>query len=171
LQQVKEAIRASANEMMADHPNDGFGAIYVTPSIGPDLREVPDVNNQGRAHSANVAGIVVDGLRFRSRGEVNLYRALKRLGVTFAPLPVFLGKRRIEPDFVIIKDGVTMVVEIDGPTTHTESPVEAEARLAMFRLEGVRTERVPAAEVETEEKAAATAGHLMTLLARYRDLQ
>jgi hypothetical protein len=31
-------------------------------------------------------------------------------------------------------------------------------------LEGVRNERIPAPEIETEEKAAATAGHL-TLLA------
>lgn len=140
LDQVREVICACANEMMADKPNDGFGGVSIIPTIGADPRDVPGVNNQGRAHSNNVAGIVVDGLRFRSRGEVNLYRALRRLGVTFAPLPVFLGKRRIEPDFVIIKDGVVMVVEIDGPGTHSETPVEAEQRLAMFRHEGARTE-------------------------------
>jgi hypothetical protein len=56
---------------------------------------------------------------------------------------VFLKtQRRIEPDFVLTKDGIVLVVEVDGNTTRRESPVDAEERLTMFKYEGVFTERV-----------------------------
>ena len=172
LKATLEVIKKAANELMAEYPNDFIGSVIVAPIVAADLREVSGVNNQGRAHSDNVAGILADGLRFRSQPEVNLYRALRRAGVTFAPLPVFLaGQRRIEPDFVILKDGVAMVVEIDGPATHPEAPVAAEQRLSMFRLEGVRTERVTADSCSTEEKARATAAELLQRLARYKQLR
>ena len=62
------------------------------------------LTNQGRVRSDNVASREFDGLLFRSQPEIYLYRALKDLGVSFAPLPVFIrgGKayQRMEPDFL-----------------------------------------------------------------------
>jgi len=88
--------------------------------------------NQGRIRSDSIASRMCDGLRFRSEPEIHLYRALKSLGVTFAPLAVFIQGgdtyRRIEPDFVIYKDGELMIVEVDGDTVHRETPVEAHSR-------------------------------------------
>jgi hypothetical protein len=90
------------------------------------------VTNQGRVRSDNIAARQYDGLLFRSQEEINLYRALKSPGVSFAPLPVFVrgGKnyRRIEPDFIVVKDGMVAVIEADGDTVHQESPVEAHDR-------------------------------------------
>jgi hypothetical protein len=48
------------------------------------------VNNQGRVRSDNIATREHDGLLFRTDEEINLYRAFKAQGVTFAPLPVFI---------------------------------------------------------------------------------
>jgi hypothetical protein len=80
------------------------------------------VTNQGRVRSDNIASRECDGLLFRSEPEILLYKALKSLGLSFAPLPVFIrgGQtyRRIEPDFVIVKSGIVMIVEVDGDTVH-----------------------------------------------------
>ena len=127
------------------------------------------INNQGRVRSDNIASRQHDGLLFRSRHEINLYKAFKALGVTLAPLPVFVVSREkgrhMEPDFLIIKDGITMVVEVDGPY-HRESPVAAHARLQPLRLEGVEIERVNADDCETEESAKVVAVGLLQNLER-----
>jgi hypothetical protein len=47
-------------------------------------------SNQGRVRSDNIASRSCDGLLFRSLPKIHLYRALKALGVSFAPLPVFV---------------------------------------------------------------------------------
>jgi AbiJ N-terminal domain 3 len=126
------------------------------------------VNNQGRVRSDSVASLECDGLLFRSEEEIHLYRALKRVGVTFAPLPVFIrgGQQysRLEPDFVIIKDGHVMVVEVDGDLYHKESPAEAHQRLQPLDHEGAKVERVRAADCETPEKAQKTVEKLLKVL-------
>lgn len=69
-----------------------------------------NINNQGRVRSDNIATRASDGLLFRSQPEIFFYKALKSLGVPFAPLPVFVkgveSYGRIEPDFFIVKDGL-----------------------------------------------------------------
>src|SRR5581483_11778196 len=97
-------------------------------SITTDLSATPDwrvkakkmlagngVNNQGRVRSDNIASKSTDGLLFRSQEEIHLYKAIKSLGISFAPLPVFVRGgdtyRRIEPDFFIVKSGIVLVVE------------------------------------------------------------
>lgn len=116
-----------------------------------------DINNQGRVRSDNIASRECDGLLFRSQPEILLYKALKSVGVSFAPLPVFLrgGQtyQRIEPDFVIVRGGIVMVVEVDGDTVHLESPAEAHARTLMLLHEGVHLERVKASRCDSPEKA------------------
>ncbi len=97
---------------------------------------------------------------------------LKSLGVSFAPLPVFVrgGKeyRRIEPDFVIIKDGIVLVVEVDGDTVHTETPAEAHARTTMLGHEGVQIERVKASQCASQELALQCAKNLLLAMSRYK---
>ncbi len=131
-----------------------------------------NVNNQGRVRSDNVAPLNADGLLFRSQQEINFYNALRTLGVSFAPLPVFIrggeSYRRIEPDFFIVQDGFSMVVEVDGDTVHTETPQEAHSRTTMLQHEGVHIERIRAAECETIEVARATAVRLMQTMAKIR---
>ncbi len=131
------------------------------------------VNNQGRVRSDNLPSRSLDGLLFRSQPEINLYNALKTNGVSFAPLPVFIrggsSYRRIEPDFVIIKDGVVMVVEVDGDTVHTETPADAHARTTMLAHEGVYIERVKAKECETQESAVACAKQILQIMQKIRN--
>jgi hypothetical protein len=133
------------------------------------------ISNQGRVRSDNVAGLEHDGLRFRSKQEIYLYDALKGMGVTFAPLPVFLrggeNYQRLEPDFVILKDGVLLVVEVDGGTTHRETPVQADRRLRPFKHEGAFVERVEASECANEPQARACAKRLLEAIERYRGLK
>lgn len=130
------------------------------------------ISNQGRVRSDNIASKICDGLLFRSEPEINLYKAFKARGVSFAPLPVFIrgGKtyNRIEPDFVILKDGIVMVVEVDGDTVHQETPAEAHARTTMLAHEGAAIERVKASECATEELASACADKLLVALAKLK---
>lgn len=130
------------------------------------------VNNQGRVRSDNIASREKDGLLFRSQPEINLYTALKAAGVSFAPLPVFVrgGKeyRRIEPDFVILKDGLVLVVEVDGDTVHQETPAEAHVRTTMLEYEGAHIERIPASSCETPQAAASCARRLVELIAKLK---
>jgi hypothetical protein len=158
--------RALAPVMEAVSERDSLDA-YISTTLQPD----PDwrqkvrqhltgegITNQGRVRSDNIAARVYDGLLFRSRSEVLFYDALKRTGVPFAPLSVVLrgghDYRRIEPDFVIFKDGIVMVVEIDGDLYHMETPAAAHTRLKMLLDEGVRLERITAAACDTPGKAA-----------------
>lgn len=132
------------------------------------------VTNQGRARSDNVAPLMCDGLLFRSQQETNLYRTLRAKGVSFAPLPVFVrgGQtyRRIEPDFVILKDGIVMIVEVDGDTVHRESPQEAHDRVTMLLHEGAHVERVNATkECDTEEKARACAAKILSVIEKLKN--
>lgn len=130
------------------------------------------VNNQGRVRSDNIASRECDGLLFRSEPEILLYRALKSLGVSFAPLPVFVRGgptyRRIEPDFVIVKDGRLMIVEVDGDTVHHETPAEAHDRTTMLAHEGAHVERIKASQCDTPEKAQQSAKSLVELFNKLR---
>jgi very-short-patch-repair endonuclease len=92
--------------------------------------------------------------------------------VSFAPLPVFIHGgptyRRIEPDFVIIKDGIVMIVEVDGDTVHLESPAEAHDRITMLVHEGAYVERVKAHECNTEDLALNCAKRLLQIIEKLK---
>jgi hypothetical protein len=143
---------------------------YINCRIVTSLEEGPDwrhktrqfisgegITNQGRVRSDNIAARQHDGLLFRSRPEILFYDALKKAGIPFAPLSVVLrgGAQysRIEPDFVIYKDGIMMIVEIDGDLYHSETPAAAHARLKFLLDEGAKLERVTASECDTPEQA------------------
>jgi len=131
------------------------------------------INNQGRVRSDNVAPRTSDGLLFRSQPEINLYNALKAAGISFAPLPVFVrgGQqyRRIEPDFVIVKSGVMLVVEVDGDTYHHETPAEADNRTLMIENEGVQVLHVSASDCGTPELAAGCAKRILDRIEKLKD--
>lgn len=130
------------------------------------------LSNQGRVRSDNVAPLSVDGLLFRSQPEIWLYKAFKARGVSFAPLPVFIrggdAYRRIEPDFVVLKDGVLMIVEVDGDTVHRETPLEAHTRTTMLAHEGAHIERVNASDCDNESKPRTCAERLLGILEKLR---
>jgi len=130
------------------------------------------INNQGRVRSDNIANRASDGLLFRSQPEIHFYKALKSLGISFAPLPVFIrggqAYKRIEPDFFIIKDGVMLVVEVDGDTVHIETPTEAHDRTTMLLHEGVNIERIKSSECDTYEKALESAKKIVSIIERHK---
>ncbi len=131
------------------------------------------ISNQGRVRSDNIASRTCDGLLFRSQPEINLYRAFKKRGISFAPLPVFIqgGEtyKRIEPDFVILRNGIVMVVEVDGDTVHHETPAEAHVRTTMLAHEGAHIERVKANDCSTPELAEQCAEKILQVLAKLKN--
>ena len=164
---IESAIATAAEPILACGENDTFRGVQIRPGGQPraNWREAAEewgrgvgVSNQGRVRSDNIATREEDGLLFRSLPEVYLYRALKRRGVTFAPLPVFLRGgteyRRLEPDFIVLKDGMVFQVEVDGDTYHRETPADAQRRVAPMEYEGVKVLRFNASELATEEAAA-----------------
>lgn len=181
---VQDSILQKAQVFLEKFPGDRLTQVKIVPAVveDPQWREKAaawltgeKVSNQGRVRSDNVAPLSADGLLFRSQPEVQLYRATKAAGVSFAPLPVFVrgGDRysRLEPDFVIVKSGIVMVVEVDGDTVHQETPVEAHARTMMLQHEGVHVERVRATECSTSERAKATVQRLLESLQKRKDAQ
>jgi hypothetical protein len=181
IMKLEKALLERASDISRLYDNEYIEHFKILTELqaDPDWREKAKafvsgrgLTNQGRARSDNLAPRMADGLLFRSQPEINLYRALKRLGVSFAPLPVFIrgGEkyRRIEPDFVILKDGIVLIVEVDGDTVHRESPLEAHDRTTMLAHEGAHIERVNAQECASEEKAQSCAQRLLTILEKHR---
>jgi hypothetical protein len=144
---LEEKIQDKVNLVTSPYLNEYVRYVNIVPQVSADkdwrnkakswLRG-EGISNQGRVRSDNIPSKSADGLLFRSEPEIFLYKALKSLGVSFAPLPVFVrgGEqyRRIEPDFVIVKSGVIMVVEVDGDTVHHKTPAEAHARTTMLYM-------------------------------------
>jgi hypothetical protein len=175
--QSEEALKNVAMDFLRSFNNDFLSQVVIAPvaegagqwrSAANSWLSGTGINNQGRVRTDNIASLEVDGLLFRSEPEINLYRAFKRKGVTFAPLPVFLrggdSYARLEPDFVVLKDGCVLVVEVDGDTFHQESPADAHRRLLPLDRAGAKIERVSAQECETEEKASQCADRLLAVV-------
>jgi hypothetical protein len=133
------------------------------------------VTNQGRVRSSNIANKTCDGLLFRSQPEILLYQALKAKGVSFAPLPVFIrgGEQyqRIEPDFIVVKNGIVLHIEVDGDTVHQESPAEAQNRVLMLEDEGVHIKRYQSSDCDTAEKARACAEDIVKLIQKRKTIR
>lgn len=166
IQELQALIGALAEPLLDLTENDTFVGLSIKPreAMNEGWRDDAKawvrgdgINNQGRVRSDNGGPLTCDGLLFRSQAEINVYKALKAKAVTFAPLPVFLrggpSYHRLEPDFIVIKDGYVFQVEIDGDNFHRETPVDAQARTAPMEYEGVKVRRFRASEVDTEDKA------------------
>lgn len=178
---MQQVICDKAQVFLERFQNDSLSEVKIVPAVVEDeqWREKAEnwltgskVSNQGRVRSDNVAPLTIDGLLFRSQPEIQLYRALKSIGVSFAPLAVFVrggdNYRRIEPDFFIIVGGTSVVVEVDGDTVHQETPAEAHARTSMLQHEGVHIERIQASECDTPEKAKAATRKIMAAIEKIR---
>lgn len=167
--------------LLEKFPSDRLTDVKISPTVvdDPQWREKASawlagekISNQGRVRSDNVAPLSSDGLLFRSKPEIYLYKALKEAGVSFAPLAVFVrggpSYVRIEPDFFIVADGLALVVEVDGDTVHQETPAEAHARTTMLQHEGVNIERVKAADCATPEKAKNCCARLISTIKKLK---
>lgn len=181
LSECEGKIKSKINTIKPRHSGTHIEDVNISPVLnaGENWRDKAKswlagegVSNQGRVRSDNIASKSIDGLLFRSEPEIFLYKALKPLGVSFAPLPTFVrgGEtyRRIEPDFVIVKSGVIMVVEVDGDTVHHETPAEAHDRTTMLAHEGVHIERVKASECSTQELANACAKRILQIIEKLK---
>ena len=83
-----------------------------------------EVNNNCFGHSQNPGTIMHRNFRHRSLVETFITESLYQRQFLFAPMPVFTnGSRRIELDFLIIKDGIAVGLEIDSEQWHQESMV------------------------------------------------
>ncbi len=178
---MSQRIAQAMREVLGRHDSHSLESVRILmelqkapPTWKADAKawaEGKGATNQGRVRSTNIAPFQHDGLLFRSNPEILLYQALKTVGVTLAPLPVFVRGgaeyRRLEPDFVLVHSGVMMVVEVDGDAFHAEAPVEAHERLAVLSREGVHTERVRAADCATETQARACAAKLLSILQKF----
>ncbi len=166
LAEIENTILDNAVVFLSNFDNEILSTVKIIPAVleDPQWRDKASawlsgskITNQGRVRSDNVAPLTTDGLLFRSQPEIHFYRALKSEGISFSPLPVFIrgGQMysRIEPDFVIVHHGITMVVEIDGDTVHQETPAEAQARVRTLQHEGVHVERILASECNEPQKA------------------
>jgi hypothetical protein len=166
--------QAFAETLRKRNPDHTISRLSVLPFFEL-LREVTsahdEVNNQGRGHSFHLPAIGYQGLRFRSRSEVYLFKALQARGALVAPLPVFLkanaARKRVEPDFVVIKDGIVLVVEVDG-ASHEERPVDAYDRLVAFEEEGCYVRRVDAADCNSDAQAEKVADRILEYMAKLK---
>lgn len=136
----------------------GFDIVHRTEfGVGVGYQVVPakvNASNQGRAHSANPAPLQYKGLQFRSKCEIDFFKDIYSAGFLVAPLPVFVHKptrRRVEPDFVIVKFGIWAIIELDGKAWHNESPADASRRLEPFTDENVRIIRFTDGELASSE--------------------
>lgn len=181
LGELEHTILEKTSVLLSSFENDELSSVKIIPAVleDPLWRDKASawpsgskISNQGRVRSDNVAPLTTDGLLFRSWPEIFFYRALKSEGVSFAPLPVFIrgGQTysRIEPDFVIVHHGITMVVEIDGDTVHLETPAEAQSRVRTLQHEGVYVERVLASECNDPQKAIDAVKRILVSIAKVK---
>jgi len=160
-----KSIKSILDLFTEPFPNDYLERVRIFPAIVEDAEWRTKANewlrgaksNQGRVRSDNVAPLSADGLLFRSQPEINFYHALKSKGISFSPLPVFVrggsAYHRLEPDFVVVYEGLIFIVEIDGDSFHPETPAEAHARTKILQNEGCIVERIQASTCNSYESA------------------
>ena len=105
--------------------------------------------NNAKGHTLNPGTILGDWFYHRTNSERLMTRALKLEGVIFSALPVFdMGDhRRCEVDHIILKNGMMLLQELDGPSHLGELSVDAEKRLAKFKDEGFFVKRYEEPEI------------------------
>jgi hypothetical protein len=117
------------------------------------------INNQGRVRSDNIPRHDHFGLRFRSKSEINMFKALEELGYPFSPLPVVIQDDnlypRIEPDFVVFTPKKVIIIEVDGDYYHNnKTALEEQNRLDALISTGAQVFRIDAYECRTKDGAA-----------------
>lgn len=134
----------------------------------------------GLAHTLNPAHFKdqwVDRFPHRTLQEVLFHREIrnsqieikKELGVSFifSPLPVFSDcGRRIETDFLLMKDKVTIIIEIDGDSHNQKLAVDEKIRLDSFEENGFPVMRISCSQDSGKEWAKSAAEKALNRLER-----
>lgn len=178
ISEVEDKLLGVGRSLFSSSESDGLSYVKIFPQVAPAPTDWRDqalafvrgegVTNQGRVRSDNIASKKHRGLLFRSQAEITLFEAMTRARLAVAPLPVFvrIGKNyhRIEPDFVVIYQGLTFVIEVDGDTFHRESPAEADKRLIPLTHDGIEVRRIKAEEVSDEAHVEAAVRKLINYM-------
>lgn len=97
--------------------------------------------NQANKTYENSPKHMHDGLFFRSKTEIKIYKELIERGLLVLPLPLaVLGKRNFyrEPDFIIFYEGKAGILEVAGTVWHPpETAAKENDRRRMFQKLGV----------------------------------
>jgi hypothetical protein len=102
------------------------------------------VNNYPSKFHQNLTTYNWNGLRFRSKAEVEIAAVLEQQSeLAFWPncrgrLNTPEGRRNLEPDFLICYSGRLGILEVDGPFHTPERRVEEQERERLFRNYGIR---------------------------------
>ncbi|MBC1235733.1 hypothetical protein [Nostoc sp. 2RC] len=103
------------------------------------------VNNQGVPFYPNKPIYTWQGIRFRSKAEVQIAKALDRVNVSFLANcvvrltdPRKTGNRRnMEADFVVLYEGKLGILEVDGPSHKPETRAIEQERDRLFQHNGI----------------------------------
>lgn len=118
-------------------------AVGVDSGVSPCTNEV--INNQGVPFYPNKPIYTWQGMRFRSKAEVQIAKALDRVGVLFMPNCLARltdprktdSRRNMEADFFVFYEGKWGILEVDGPSHKPESRVNEQERDRLFQHNGI----------------------------------
>ena len=132
--EVKKAILRAAARTLPSEAGYELGDLEVSPILTSPPSDDSSLNT-GRLVSE--APIEHDGLRFRSRTEIQIYDELKRRNILFFPnATAVLGGKNIkrEPDFLVCQDGKWGILEVMGDRFHTAAnAVQDHDRARLFK--------------------------------------
>ena len=176
--EVLDQIRAAYDEVWQVSQRE-VESVSLHPALVPPTwrRDVegflrPPVSNQAAIAPLPERAPHIDGLKFRDNGEVVMYQALKAKQqsfphsetLTIAPNPgVRLPGRTIEPDFLVVYQGRTGVIEVDG-TSHRKKWASDKSRDTLLEDSGITY--VGRIDVADAEKPAEVEQFIERFLAR-----
>lgn len=142
---VKEIASSLEEEIREENPNS-----FVDESVFEidSSRETEEsINNQGWGHSLNPAPLWHRNVRHRAWYETLFTEVCIRRQALYLPLPLALfGSKRIEPDGMIIVDGIVELIELDGQSHDLELASTEQQRLKPFRDNLIDVMRFPIPE-------------------------
>lgn len=116
----------------------------INPGVAYRVISSSIVNNHPSTLYQNLPTYNWNGLRFRSKAEVEIAAVLEqKFSLAFWPncrgrLNTPEGRRNLEPDFLICYNGRLGILEVDGPFHTPERRVEEQERERLFRNYGIR---------------------------------
>jgi hypothetical protein len=99
--------------------------------------------NQGIRFNSSWQLYFWEKMRYRSKSEIEIAKALDQVGVLFVPNSLARlnspeGRRNLEPDFLICHQGRWGILEVDGPWHTASRRVDEQQRERLFRFHGIR---------------------------------
>lgn len=138
---VRRALWLAADAVMPKDAGLDIEGIDVAPFLEKPPQIDPKPLNAGSLVSQ--AALEHDGLRFRSRAEIQIHSALKRRKVLFFPnAAAILGGRteedKKEPDFLVCLNGKWGLLEVMGEPFHpSATAIKDHDRARLFKDYGV----------------------------------